>query len=164
MRVLVSIDDSDCSAAAVDFIGRYPWPEGTIFKVITVVEPIHYEFGAPGAYMASVTSAEEKMIEMSQDLVDSKVSQLRKFLPGSAVEGRVIGGPIANSIIDEAKDWQADMVVVGWHGRRGLEKWILGSVAERVAAGAPCSIQIVKADLKGGQKETKHAAQAVSGK
>ena len=53
-------------------------------------------------------------------------------------EGKVIRGDTADSIIKYAADEQADLLIIGTHGRRGLEKMWLGSVAERVIKGAPC--------------------------
>jgi len=48
-------------------------------------------------------------------------------------------------IIDDAKKWGADLIVVGSHGRTGLDRFLLGSVSEAVARHAACSVEIVRA-------------------
>ncbi|MBD0373887.1 MAG: universal stress protein, partial [Pyrinomonadaceae bacterium] len=48
--------------------------------------------------------------------------------------------------IDEAEEWGADLIVVGKQNRRGLRRLISGSVSERVASRAPCSVKIVRGD------------------
>ena len=52
-------------------------------------------------------------------------------------------GPAAGSIIEAAATLPAALVVVGTHGRTGLARWVLGSVAERVMRQAPCSVLVV---------------------
>ena len=50
-------------------------------------------------------------------------------------------------ILDEAERWDAELIVVGSHGRRGLQRFLLGSVSQAVALHAPCSVEIVRAPL-----------------
>jgi len=47
--------------------------------------------------------------------------------------------------VDQAKDWRADLIVLGSHGRSGIKRWILGSVAEAVVRHAPCSVEVARA-------------------
>jgi len=47
-------------------------------------------------------------------------------------------------IVDLAAKWPADLVVIGSHGRRGVERFLLGSVSEAVVRHAPCSVQVVR--------------------
>ncbi len=54
-----------------------------------------------------------------------------------------MGDPAA-SITDAARDWQADLVVIGSHGREGVDRIVLGSVARGVARKAPCPVLIVR--------------------
>jgi nucleotide-binding universal stress UspA family protein len=53
------------------------------------------------------------------------------------------GDDIAHAIVREAASWQADMIVMGSHGRRGMVRWMLGSVAERVARLTPVPLLLV---------------------
>ena len=47
-------------------------------------------------------------------------------------------------IVDEAKEWSADLIVMGSHGYTGLKRLLLGSVAHSVVSHAPCSVEVVR--------------------
>jgi nucleotide-binding universal stress UspA family protein len=145
MKVLVAIDNSECSSAAVNAVADRSWPSATVFEIITVVEPLAAQYCYAGACsMDSLIEVERQIVEHCQQLVDGKVSQLAAIFGKGRVSGKVIEGGIADSIIDHADQWQADLIVVGSHGRKGIKRFLLGSIAGKVASHAPCSIEIVK--------------------
>jgi nucleotide-binding universal stress UspA family protein len=53
-------------------------------------------------------------------------------------------GDARSCIVDEAKEWGADLIVVGSHGYTGLKRLLLGSVAQSVVTHAPCSVEVVR--------------------
>jgi nucleotide-binding universal stress UspA family protein len=53
-------------------------------------------------------------------------------------------GDPKSTIIDVASEWNADLIVLGSHGRKGLDRYLMGSVAESVARHANCSVEIVR--------------------
>lgn len=55
-----------------------------------------------------------------------------------------IGKP-ASEIVRTAKEWPADMIVIGSHGRKGIERALFGSVAEAVMRHAPCPVLVIRA-------------------
>ena len=58
--------------------------------------------------------------------------------------GLVRTGDARHEIIDYAAAWPADLIVIGSHGRRGLDRFLLGSVSEGVVRHAPCSVEVVR--------------------
>jgi nucleotide-binding universal stress UspA family protein len=63
------------------------------------------------------------------------------------------GNPKAR-IPDDAKEWGADILVVGSHGRRGLTRLLMGSVSEAIALHAGCSVEVIRSsELPGKQNE-----------
>lgn len=66
--------------------------------------------------------------------------------PTNLVKRTVVGQPVADIIVDYAKQHQIDLIVQGTHGNRGLKHWVLGSVAEKVSREAPCPVMTVRAD------------------
>jgi nucleotide-binding universal stress UspA family protein len=145
MKVLVAIDNSECSSAAVNAVADRSWPTATTFEVITVVEPLAAQYCFAGARsLDSMIEVERQILDYSQTVVDGKVKQLAAIFGKGRVSGQVIEGSVADTIIDHARESHADLIVVGSHGRRGIQKFLLGSVAGRVASQAPCSIEIVK--------------------
>jgi nucleotide-binding universal stress UspA family protein len=63
---------------------------------------------------------------------------------GLTVETAVRRGDPRSVILDEAKEWDADLIVVGSHGYTGIKRLLLGSVAQSVVSHAPCSVEVVR--------------------
>ncbi len=152
MKILIALDDSECSDLAFQSLLERTWPDGAEFRILTVVEPIYMQPSFGGMYMEPAVNAQIEFEKLCKMRVKEKVSQMRAAFPDCVIEGETMLGPVAESIIDEAKSWTADLVVVGSHGRRGFSRFFLGSVAERVAGHAPCSVEIIKHKLTGTEK------------
>ena len=91
-----------------------------------------------------MADAQRDYEDYARQVVEVAVARLKEALPGHKVSGRVVEGDIASSIVDEALTQTVDLIIVGSHGRKGIEKLLVGSVAEKVASHAPCSVEIVK--------------------
>jgi nucleotide-binding universal stress UspA family protein len=85
---------------------------------------------------------EERSREIAGDAI-SEALQIVKAAGLRTCDEALIGDPKAR-IVDEAKEWEADLVVVGSHGRRGIERVLQGSVSEAVAMHAPCSVEVIR--------------------
>ncbi|MBP6743587.1 universal stress protein [bacterium] len=144
MKVLIAIDDSDCSSNAVDSATRQTWQDDTEFCLISVMAPIYNEYLLAGLCAPSLEEMQTEYKNQLQQMIDQKIIQLKKNHPNNQISGLVISGGIAESIIEHAKAWDADLIILGSHGRTGLEKFWLGSVAEKVLNHAPCSVEVVK--------------------
>jgi nucleotide-binding universal stress UspA family protein len=135
------VDDSKFSGAAVDFVAKNPWPRGTKVVAVSASPPI---FVGPGEVASS--DALEKLLEEQasyhRDLARKAAKALNKG--ALSVEGRMVLGDPRSALVETAKEERADLLVVGSHGRTGLTKLLLGSVAAHVVAHAPCSVLVVK--------------------
>jgi nucleotide-binding universal stress UspA family protein len=142
MRILLATDGSPVSQDAVDEVARRPWPKPSTIRVISVVVP--YVPGAtefvPGATtpLGVVQTHEAEARELAERTAD------RLKADGLTVEAVARQGDPAKTIVEEAKDWRADLIVVGSHGRSGLGRLLLGSVAQAVVSHAPCSVEVVR--------------------
>jgi nucleotide-binding universal stress UspA family protein len=103
---------------------------------------------APAAYPAMafggapINISAEKMGELQRIATERLEESLRQLdVPGEIL---VTTGSAGTALIDVAKERKADLVVVGTIGRTGLRRALLGSVAETVARGAPCSVLVVR--------------------
>jgi nucleotide-binding universal stress UspA family protein len=67
---------------------------------------------------------------------------------GLSVEAALREGDPRTAIVDAADEWQADLIVVGSHGRTGLTRLVMGSVAQAVVAHAHCSVEVVRRRTK----------------
>jgi len=134
MKVLFALDDSKFADHALESVGSRPWPAGTEFRIITALEVPDAEFG----------DAESTVMDIVKQEMGKKKSFLTTLHPGAEVDVKVFKGMAKESILREAGDWPADLIVVGSHGRKGFKKLLLGSVAESILSHAPCTVEIVR--------------------
>ena len=140
MRVLIGIDDSKSSGDVVRAMVTQFRTEKTEVRVLHVLQPVA---PAPPQMAAGYAPELEEQQKPAHDLVERIAKELRGA--GFKVDTAVEVGDIRESIIDFAADWGADLIVVGSHGQRGIQRFLLGSVAEFVARHAKCSVEIVRA-------------------
>ena len=74
----------------------------------------------------------------------NQLEQIRPANPGIPVHHVFLEGDPATEIVRFAADAGMDLIVMGTHGRTGVERLLMGSVAEQVMRGAPCSVLVVK--------------------
>jgi nucleotide-binding universal stress UspA family protein len=143
MKIILAIDGSKFSEAAVQTVIEQARPQDTEIRVLHVVEPpsllVAREMGGYDPALDAVWEAETKQAET---LVTKVADGLRS--KGLKVTTAVERGDPKSKIIDAASKWRADLIVVGSHGRKGLEHFLLGSVSEAVARHAGCSVEIVR--------------------
>ncbi len=82
--------------------------------------------------------------ESARDYWKSQLEQIRPLDPGIRVAHILLEGDPATEIVRHARDTNADLIVMGTHGRTGMERLLMGSVAERVMRDAWCSVLVVK--------------------
>ena len=144
MKVLIALDESPCSSVALDYVLEQCWPHDAEFRIVSVVEPYYMQYAAECGYVGAVVQAQQELVKNCREMVAEKLTKLKQVLPEQKVSGTVLEGPPAVCILDLAESSPADLVVLGSHGRSGFQKFFLGSVAEKVARHAPCSVEVVK--------------------
>ena len=143
MRILLAIDDSKFSQAARRLVVAQSRPQNTTVRVLHVVEPIEIIYtDIPLAYAPNLDEVQKEKRKQARRLVAQAAQKLRAA--GFKVNTMVREGNIRAEIIDTAAKWRANLIVVGSHGRRGLDRFLLGSVSEFVARHARCSVEIVR--------------------
>lgn len=144
MKVLIAIDDSAYSDAAINYVMDQCWPKNTEFRIVNIVEPMYMAYA--GGYMGGTVPYEDELAKQNSKMIHKYIEKLKKCIgdPTAQVDGQVQIGPVALCILELAKSWEADLIVVGSHGRKGFQKFFLGSVAEKIARHATCSVEVVK--------------------
>lgn len=135
MKILLATDGSEQSRAAARAAAQSHWPDGTEVKVMSMVNPLVYSIEEMGLFDSGGTLRAHRAI--------GDAAQILKEA-GMKTSGEVIAGRACRRIINEAKEWGADLVIVGKQERQGLRRLLNGSVSERVASEAPCSVKIVR--------------------
>ena len=142
MKILLGVDDSKFSADVLRSVVTQFRTEHTEIRILHVLQPV-----APAPPQMAPGYAPE--LEDQKKPARALVERLAKDLQSSGfkADAGVEIGDVREGIIDAAAQWGADLIVVGSHGRRGVQRFLLGSVAEFVARHAKCSVEIVRAKL-----------------
>jgi len=136
MKLLLAIDDSKFSEAATQAVIAQFQPQGTEVKVLSVVDLL---LPIPTSDAAGYR---ELSLKHGQELVQKAERLLSNA--GFKTQIAVQEGDPTSKIIDQATQWKADLILMGSHGRKGLSRFLMGSVAQNVSRHASCSVQIVR--------------------
>ncbi len=139
MKLLLAIDGSEASQAAVAEVAARPWPGGTHVEVLSVVEPAHM-------WEMSITAQEAN--RRAHELVQRAATKLSSAKLDA--EGTVLAGDPKTVILDHAAEFHTDLIVLGSHGGNAMKRFLLGNTAAAVARHAPCALEIVRARKSSG--------------
>jgi nucleotide-binding universal stress UspA family protein len=161
MRILLAVDGSGSSDHAVETVAARTWPEKTLFRVLsavqTVVPPastLWYDAGG------SVERFQNELANHAKEVAARAVQVLEAR--GLAAETVIRHGDPRSVIVDEAEDWDADLIVVGSHGYTALKRFFLGSVAQSVVSHAPCSVEVVRVKQPRSEESRPHLTPSIS--
>jgi nucleotide-binding universal stress UspA family protein len=143
-RILVPVDGSATSLKGLDEAIELAKATGAKLKLVHVVNELINDYTiAPSVYYERVI---DSMRDAGQKALSGADAHARE--KGIAAECELvetIGARASNVILDAAKNWHADLIVMGTHGRRGLRRLALGSDAEMVLRSAPVPVLMVRA-------------------
>ena len=152
MKVLVAIEGSEFSRAAVEKSCKmFDESENTEIRIISVVEPA---FVAAAPYALSTGNLFEAddgaATKAAQRIVAHAEAEVEARFPDLAIglTTKVVKGAPDEAIIKEAREWRADLIVMGSHGYGGWRRAVLGSVSDSVMRQAPCSVLVVRPSEK----------------
>jgi nucleotide-binding universal stress UspA family protein len=145
MKVLLAIDGSRHSDAALEEVARRPWPYGTVVEILTVIHSPVPVMIDPVLVLAAVHVEQlEAQRRQAAMLLTEGAERIDGGAKGVEVTTTILEGNPKDVIVEEARAWGADLIVVGSHGYGRLRRMVLGSVAGAVVAGAPCSVHVVR--------------------
>jgi nucleotide-binding universal stress UspA family protein len=144
-RILVALDGSETASHAFDSAIRLALETGAEVQPLYVIDMPLMAYEVPGYDPSIVRDA---FIEESRVIAaDAEARMAQQGVKGAprSVEVELGAEDIAQCIERVATDWHADLIVMGTHGRRGVRRLVLGSVAERVLRYARCPVLLVPA-------------------
>lgn len=144
MRVLFATDGSRSADRARDLLARLPWPVGTRFCIVAALEPRGELFGAPwlAAAPGELDAVESELLRHAEVTLDDAERTLAG--PGRTIERLTLRGRPASAIVEEARAWTAELVVLGNRGHGPIASMVLGSVSAEVVDHAPCPVLVVR--------------------
>lgn len=136
LKILVPLDGSELSEAAIANALEIAPSSTVILTRVTDLAELSHEYSA-----IAVTSLLEEMKDECEDYLDSKLKELsQRKVKAEAVP--LIGNP-AKLIVELARERDVDLIVISSHGRSGLRRWFLGSVAEEVMRRSPVPVLLL---------------------
>lgn len=142
MRILLAIDESLASHEAANEIRRRIWPADTTVRVLHTVgkfvppsQELWYDAGG------NLDRAHQLISDCSQELVDEIANKLAES--NLSLETSVVDGEPGKTIVQQAKDWQADLIVIGSRGHAPVKRLLTGSVSHYVVDNATCPVEVV---------------------
>ena len=147
-RILVPVDGSPTALKGLDAALRLAKDGGAKVRLLHIVEE-YAAFTAPdaGVNIAPILDA----LKAGGRKALGKAEQ-RARAAGVKVEGVMLenfGGRIADLVVEQAKRWKADLIVMGTHGRRGVQRVLVGSDADVVVRYSPVPVLLVPARGRG---------------
>ncbi len=146
MKILIGIDGSPYSDAALAEVAQRTWPKGTEVRIVHAFEmplaPSTEIWALPADYYERLDSA---ISTQSDAIVEAAVKRLALRVGDSLkVEGKAVLGSARGVLLEEAEAWQPDLIVVGSHGYPVWERLLLGSVSQAIVSHAKCSVEVVR--------------------
>lgn len=135
-RILVAVDDSEQAGWAADLAWRFA---GSFCAQVALAHVVPFALPVEPGYGMFVDRADEALVNSGEEF-------LSKFYwrqGGSPPTRLVRQGPTAQEILGVAREWKADLIVLGTHSRRGLSRLLLGSTAEAVVRQSACPVLCV---------------------
>jgi nucleotide-binding universal stress UspA family protein len=143
VRVLIGVDNSSDSRAAIDAVCNRHWPKGTEVGLLAVVDTVMaISDPAEPSAVKWIEVAEKQNWGQVREILEPVVQKLRRA--GLHTEVLIRRGNPADEILQEAHTWDADCIFVGAKGTRGIDRLLLGSVSSAVSARAHCAVEVIR--------------------
>lgn len=143
-RLLVAVDGSAGSEAAVREVVARQWPVGTVARVVAVIDPRLQSAAAwPGVYADRwITGDTQQADEWVCGMTAHFTEMLRKA--GLQAESHIFNGDPKHVVLKQVEEWKADTIFLGARGLQHGDRLYLGTFASSVAARAHCSVEVVR--------------------
>ena len=144
MKLLLATDGSKYSEAAIRSVAERPWSKGTKIKTVSVIsvpEIVTYPLSGLAGEVELIDRAEKLKKEWAKEALRTAGKILSSA--GMKSEAVELAGDPKTQIIDEAKKWDADLIVAGARGAGAIDRILSGSVSEAVAIHAHCSVEVI---------------------
>jgi nucleotide-binding universal stress UspA family protein len=144
-RILIAVADDEIAEQVIHTAVSLAGALNAKLALVHVVDLAIAGAAASGPMeMGAGPIATQEIIEEQEHSGQRFLDRIAAQFPGGAVETLLREGAPASDIVAAAVEWHADLIVVGTHGRGGLGRLVLGSVAETVLREAPCPVLTIR--------------------
>lgn len=144
MRVLIATDGSQPSEVALELAASIVWPPDSVIRLVSVIEPV--EAVLSGAWAPSIAEDIEEQADELLASADVVLEHAARELSasGTQVEREVMRGRAASCIVEDARRFGADLIIIGSRGHGGISSMLLGSVSAEVADHSACPVLVAR--------------------
>jgi nucleotide-binding universal stress UspA family protein len=140
-RILVPFDGSPTSIAGLDEAVKLAKLTGASIRIVHVLDGLPFSAGDAG-FTGDILGI---LLEAgSQILVEGKRRVQTSGVPVDTFLSETFGQRVADVVAEQVKEWNADLIVIGTHGRRGVKRLFIGSDAEQIVRTAPVPVHLVR--------------------
>src|SRR5262245_3927431 len=142
-RILVAVDGSEAATLGLKEAIKLAKDQGATLRLLHIVNEV--VLGPPLGGVMYMGELLESMRNEARDLLEAAAKAARQ--EGLEPEQRLVeslGGSASHHIVKEAKEWRANLIVLGTHGRRGVQRLVMGSDAEEVVRTTPVPLLLVR--------------------
>ncbi len=154
--IVLSVDNSAYARAALTWLMNINWGENTVFKLVTAIPPLAEFFsGEMNPVLVSGLVEEHKsLFEKATRELQEMAKKLTEATGPGRVSTAIVDGDPREVILNVALSCNADLIVMGSHGKTGLTRLLLGSVSRAISQQAPCAVAVIKGLVPKGQPNT----------
>ncbi len=139
-NILCAVDLSEQSVFVAEYAKQLATAFGAEICVVYAAPVLSHYSG----FHVSATTIESFVGEVLAGAEKNMQDFITENFAGLKAKGKVLNGYAADEILRQAKEMNADMIVMGTHGRKGVDRLLFGSVAEKVVKAAPMPVLTVK--------------------
>lgn len=145
MKILLAVDGSTYSDAAIEEVRQRPWPPQSEVKVITAAEAPILGMEVWVSTATLMEEMEKAVTEKARQVIEDALGKLKANENGSfKISSAILQGSPKQVIVEEAETWNADLIVMGSRGLGAWNRLLLGSVSDSVVHHAKCSVEVVR--------------------
>ncbi len=161
MKILIATDGSPDAQEGVEFLKNVGFPTSTVLTILHIVRKMVHQ---TAQLVTTDRTQLAEFMKLAEDLLEARGREGAKLLeatrkalnrPGLKIVENLAFGHEAEEILKATKRTRADLVVVGSKGLTGLRRFLLGSVAHKVARHASCSVLVVRQSGPEGKNHSK---------
>jgi nucleotide-binding universal stress UspA family protein len=159
MRILIAYDGSKCAEAAIDDLARGGMPPKGEARIVSVAEvwlppqdSVEDDQVGSSPYVESLVrtyrESGEKAVAEAAMLAKHAEGRVKKALPGWDVKSSATYGSPAWEILEAARNFGPDLIIVGSQGHSALGRFVLGSISQKVLTEAECSVRVARGSIE----------------
>lgn len=141
-RILLAVDGSEASHAATQLLATFPFKAPLGITIVTVWSPVQSASPAPSSGLSGSPSAASIMKGTGEDLLRDVAAPFRDG--PYTIQTEWLHGDPPFAILEAAGRYGVQMIVVGARGLKGIKRFLLGSVSQKILVHATCSVLIVR--------------------